>query len=87
MILDMAQIGIDTSLVPKGWLTTKQVADRLGLKQQQVRDMLKAGKFPNADQINSRAWLIPESDLDGVELPKVGRPRKRKMGRPRKSES
>lgn len=69
--------------MPEGWLTTSEVAKQLGLKQQQVRDMIRAGKFPNAEQINSRTWLIPEGDLKGVQLPKMGRPKKR-PGRPRK---
>jgi excisionase family DNA binding protein len=70
-------------VTPPGWLTTAQVAERLNLKQQQVRDMLRAGKFPNADRVSDRLWLIPESDLENVKLPKVGRPHKRR-GRPPK---
>lgn len=76
----------DRDVSPAGWLTTAQVAERLGLNHQQVRNMIRAGKFPNAEKINPRNWLIPESDLEGVELPKMGRPRKRRMGRPRKIE-
>lgn len=64
--------------VPEGWISTSEVARRLGLKTQQVRDMLRAGKFPNAEQINPRLWLIPESDLEKVELPKMGRPLKKR---------
>jgi len=75
--------GGDNERVPEGWLTTAQVAERLGLKQQQVRNMLRANRFPNAEQVNPRLWLIPESDLEGVKLPKKGRPpKKRRRRRP-----
>lgn len=44
-----------------------------------VRLWCQQGRFKNARQLDTprgAVWLIPESDLDGFEPPKMGRPRK-----------
>ena len=73
---DLAQT-VHTEYMPKGWLTTDEVALRLGIKRQAVRDMLRAKRFENAEQ-HGGVWFIPEKDLIGIDLPRKGRPPKRR---------
>jgi hypothetical protein len=52
------------------YLTTKQVAERYGVKQITVRVWCEKGVFKNAYKDTSprgEYWLIPESDLEGFE--------------------
>ena len=60
-------------------LTTSQAAERLGVGKSTVNLWCRRGFFPNArseETPRGPVWLIPESDLEGFEPPKMGRPRK-----------
>jgi len=56
------------------FLTTKQVAERLGITPRRVQALVTAGRLP-AQKIG-RDYLIKEKDLKLVEIRKVGRPKK-----------
>lgn len=58
----------------KGLLTTKEVAERLGVTQSRVRALIKSGRLPS--QQFGRDHLIKESDLKLVQDRKPGRPPK-----------
>jgi excisionase family DNA binding protein len=55
-------------------LTTKVVAERLGVTQARVRALIQSGRLPS--QQFGRDHLIKESDLKLVADRKPGRPRK-----------
>jgi excisionase family DNA binding protein len=55
-------------------LTTKEVAERLGVTQQRVQAMIKDGRLPA--QKMGRDWFVNEEDLKLVEDRKPGRPPK-----------
>ncbi|MFL6284668.1 MAG: helix-turn-helix domain-containing protein [Pyrinomonadaceae bacterium] len=54
------------------FLTTKQVAERLGITPRRVQALVTAGRLP-AQKIG-RDYLIKEADLKLVAVRKVGRP-------------
>ena len=57
-------------------LTTKQAAEKIGVKQVTVRSWCEKGLFKNARKENSprgEYWIIPEADLEGFEPPPKGR--------------
>ena len=56
------------------FLTTKQVAGRLGITPRRVQALIEAGKLPA--QKFGRDYMIKEKDLSLVKDRKVGRPRK-----------
>jgi len=56
------------------FLTTKQVAEKLGITPRRVQALIEAGKLPA--QKMGRDYLIREKDLKLVEDRKVGRPKK-----------
>ncbi len=58
------------------WISTQQAAEKLGVNDSRIRQMVRAGQLP-AQQIG-RAYLINESDLALVAERKVGRPPKPK---------
>ncbi len=61
------------------YLKASEVAIKLGVKHVTVRAWLTKNLFPNAkleETILGKVWLIPESDLENFEQPKVGRPLK-----------
>lgn len=58
----------------KDMLTTREVADRLGVSQARVRALIQSGRLPS--QQFGRDHLINESDLKLVEDRKPGRPSK-----------
>ena len=60
----------------KDMLTTREVADRLGVSQARVRALIQSGRLPS--QQFGRDHLINESDLKLVEDRKPGRPPKPK---------
>jgi excisionase family DNA binding protein len=60
----------------KGLLTTKEVAERLGVTQSRVRALIQSGRLPS--QQYGRDHLIKESDLQLVQDRKPGRPPKAK---------
>ncbi len=55
-------------------LTTREVAERLGISLRRVRALIEAGKLPS--QQFGRDHLIKESDLKLVKDRKPGRPAK-----------
>lgn len=55
-------------------LTTKEVAERLGVSVRRVHALIEAGRLP-AEKYG-RDYLIDEKDLKLVENRKPGRPRK-----------
>lgn len=55
-------------------LTTKEVAERLGITVRRVQALIQDGQLP-ADKVG-RDYLIKEKDLKLVEERKPGRPRK-----------
>ncbi|MBA3766089.1 MAG: helix-turn-helix domain-containing protein [Acidobacteria bacterium] len=59
-------------------LTTREVAERLGVTQARVRALIAAGRLPS--QQFGRDHLIKESDLKLVEDRKPGRPSKKASG-------
>lgn len=67
-------------------LTLTAVAARLGISRKTAQAWRTAGRFPNAvKQVTPRGavWMVPESDLEGLELPTMGRPRKGEYHTPR----
>lgn len=59
------------------WLTTQQAADKLGVTQGRIRQMIVDGQLPT--QKFGHVHMIKESDLKLVEdRPKAGRPPKAK---------
>lgn len=63
----------------KSLLTAAQVAAKLGVSSVTVRVWCRRGLFPHAELKETEfgsGWLIPNSDLEGFESPKMGRPSK-----------
>jgi hypothetical protein len=63
------------------FLTTSQVAERLGVGRSTVGLWCRQGKFPNAEQreeVIGLVWYVPASDLENFQSPKMGRPAKAK---------
>ena len=58
-------------------LTTKEVAERLGITDSQVRYLILRGKLP-AEKLG-HIHMVKESDLEQVRERKVGRPPKAKV--------
>jgi excisionase family DNA binding protein len=59
--------------VIEGYLTTKEVAEKLGVTVGRVRQMIADGQLPS--QKIGRDNFIKESDLELVKERKVGRPK------------
>ena len=58
-----------------GWLTTQQAADRLGVSQGRIRQLILSGDLPSEKVGRDR--MIRDEDLKLVEKrPGRGRPRK-----------
>ena len=57
-----------------GNLTTKEVAEKLGVSLRRVQAMIERGRLPATKF--GRYYMIRESDLKLVENRKVGRPKK-----------
>jgi excisionase family DNA binding protein len=56
------------------YLTTKEVADKLGVSLRRVQAMVESGRLPATKF--GRDYMIREADLKLVENRKVGRPKK-----------
>jgi excisionase family DNA binding protein len=56
------------------FLTTKQVAEKLGVSLRRVQALVTSGRLPA--QKFGRDYMIREKDLKLVENRKVGRPKK-----------
>lgn len=62
----------------KVMLTTQEVAEQLSVAYQTVMAWIYQGKFPNAQKEETPRgdyYLIPQSDVNGFEKPKRGRPK------------
>lgn len=59
--------------MPMNLLTTKEVADRLGVSVRRVQALIQDGRLP-AQKVG-RDFLIQEKDIKLVEVRKPGRPR------------
>ncbi len=60
-------------------LTVRVAAERLGMAIPTVTLWCRAGKFPNAEQVDTPrgpVWYIPEADLAGAQPRGRGRPPK-----------
>ena len=62
------------------FLTTRDIAERLGISIKTAAAWCRAGRFPGAFQVNistgrGRAWLVPAGDLENFERPAMGRPK------------
>ena len=55
-------------------LTTKEVAERLGVKIRMVQVLIQSGRLPATKF--GRDYMIKEADLKLVKNRKVGRPKK-----------
>jgi len=57
------------------WLSTNEVAERLEISPQQVRQFILQHKFKYAEQIG-HAWSIPVTDVEKFvkEREKIGKP-------------
>ena len=58
-------------------LSVREVAERLDVAPSTVRIWRLAGRFPNAQAKETErglVWYIPESDLEGFEKRRPGRP-------------
>jgi len=60
--------------MPEGYMTTSEVAKKLGITSQAVRNLIKTGRLPA--QTIGRYFVIKESDLVLIENRKRGRPHK-----------
>lgn len=56
-------------------LSIKQAAERLGVTDSRVRQLIIAGKLP-AIHLSERVIVIEESAIDNYERPALGRPKK-----------
>lgn len=56
------------------YLTTKEVAEKLGVSLRRVQAMIGSGRLPATKF--GRDYMIREADLKVVENRKVGRPKK-----------
>ena len=52
-------------------MTTSEVAAKLGVGTQRIRDLIGEGRFPGAKQYG-RDWLIPEESVLKFERQKRG---------------
>ena len=57
------------------YLTTKEVAEKLGVKMRMVQLLIKNGRLPAVKF--GRDYMVREKDLKLVEDRKVGRPKKK----------
>lgn len=57
-------------------LTVSEVAQKLGVAEVTARQWARQGRFPNARRTRG-GWLVPESDLQNFERPRMGKPKRR----------
>lgn len=60
--------------MPRGYVTTTQAAERLGITRHAVIALIKRGSL-KAEKFG-KSWIIRVKDLESVRNRKVGRPRK-----------
>lgn len=63
------------------YLKASDVAKKFDVSSYTVKGWIKKKLLPNAKlekSIAGSVWLIPETDLEGFEKPKTGRPPKKK---------
>jgi hypothetical protein len=73
----------------KKMLSVKDVAERVNAAPSTVRYWLTQKRFPNAElimpEVGTDYWLIPESDIIGLEKSKPGpKPKPSKKGKGKK---
>lgn len=61
-------------MLPMDFLTTKEVAEKLGVTLRRIQAMIQSGRLPA--QKFGRDYMIRDADLKLVENRKVGRPKK-----------
>mgnify|MGYP001578123720 CR=1 FL=1 len=59
----------------RGWLTTRQAAELLGLDVQVIRYHIRSGRL--AAQRHGNSLVLARKDVRAFRLPRRGRPRKR----------
>lgn len=61
--------------MPEGYITITEAAQLLGLKPQQIRNMIRAGMIPESDREKiGTTWIIKRETLMGLRPRKKGRP-------------
>ncbi len=68
-------------------LSLKQVSEKTGAPASSVRLWVRQGRFPNAKLETTPVgsfWLVPETDIEGLELRSPGRPVGSKNKKPAK---
>lgn len=64
-------------------VTTTEISKRFGVDESTARRWCAQGLFPNAFEGpatgSGKAWLVPESDLEGFEQPRRGPKRRRRL--------
>ena len=60
-------------------MTATEVAERLEVSDQAVLNWISQGRIPGAQKVG-RTWAIPESSLDKIDRPPMGRPPKATNG-------
>ena len=70
----MTPISIPFINLSMEYLTTKEVAEKLGVTLRRVQAMVQSGRLPATKF--GRDYMIKEKDLKLVENRKVGRPKK-----------
>jgi excisionase family DNA binding protein len=60
--------------MPRGYITTTQAAERLGITRHAVIALIRRGSLP-AEKFGI-SWIIKEKNLEKVRNRKVGRPKK-----------
>jgi hypothetical protein len=68
-------------------LSLKEVSEITGAPASSVRLWVRQGRFPNAKRETTPIgsfWLVPETDLEGLELRAPGRPAGSKNKKPSK---
>ena len=58
------------------WLTTKEAAEMLGVTDSRIRQLILEGKL-NAKKFG-HLNMVNKSDIENLDLRKVGRPKKEK---------
>ena len=57
-------------------LTVGSAARELGVSRYRIHQLIRAERFPYAQQLDSGQWLIERADLEANRVRKPGRPRK-----------
>ncbi len=58
----------------ENYLSARGAGKILGVSGVTVSTWCKQGRIPGAIKMQANMWLIPESSLDKIDRPKMGRP-------------